>query len=364
MQITSSSRSPSPAADSTDTSPSDETLATLPSTVDRDMVREYSGYLDQTSFTDYATPPSGDPSTGASSATSDTLPRGGALIPRWTGPQAQEAARQWSNTMDLVHRGEADERPEVRRAAADLERDAVAQQQAFLVEAVHDHRHRLTPPIGWQDISDDAPKLERFGLTPADLKLPGSGLAARLFEPDAAIFGHDLKPTLAFERTDIPRAKDWSTNVAQAFNLAVSAPQYERAVQIGNQIRQHGAAGDLYLAGHSLGGGLAAAAATASGATAFTFGAAGLHPATVTRYGGTPQPRQIYSYRVDGDALINMQNKHANLPKDVGTRFDLPATSASPFLRHFIEDYWSGLARVVGQGRMNLDIALNHGTRV
>ncbi|MDR5822878.1 hypothetical protein [Caballeronia sp. LZ043] len=359
MQIPESSASLlSPADELPAASPADETLAALPANVDQDMAREYSGYLDQTSFTDYSTPPD------ALLTSSDTLPRGGARITSWTGPQAQEAARQWSDTMDLVHRGEADERPEVRQSAADLARDTVAQQEAFLVEAVHDHTRRSMPPIGWQDISDDATKLARFGLTPDDLELPGSGLGARLFEPDPAIFGHDLKPTLAFERTDLPSVRDWSTNLAQAFNLPMKSAQYERAVQIGNEIRQHGAAGDLYLAGHSLGGGLAAAAATASGATAFTFGSAGLHPATVTRYGGAPQPRQIYSYRVDGDALIRMQDKQAGLPKDVGTRFDLPATSASPFLRHFIDDYWSGLARVVGQARMNLDVALRHPLRV
>jgi hypothetical protein len=68
------------------------------------------------------------------------------------------------------------------------------------------------------------------------------------------------------------------------------------------------------MTGHSLGGGLASGASRASGAPATTFNAAGLHPNTVARYGGTPivpSEENIDVYQVDDEFLTGAQEPGA-----------------------------------------------------
>ncbi len=61
---------------------------------------------------------------------------------------------------------------------------------------------------------------------------------------------------------------------------------------------------NTYIAGHSLGGGLASAASIMSGFHAYTFNAAGLHPGTVYNSPHLPNAAQLIdSYRVDYDIL-------------------------------------------------------------
>jgi hypothetical protein len=258
-------------------------------------------------------------------------------------------AHEWPEAITLAGRGALDNRPEVRELAAMLARNIAAREMSLLSEAVHDHGSAPRTPSGWTDISEDIGRLSRFGLDSRKLGHPLSGFGARMYEPDSTIFRHDLLPTMAFDRTDVPDLRDWRANVSQAINGPLGSSQYRHAVKIGTSMREQGLAGRVIFTGHSLGGGLAAAAGSASGALTYTFGAAGLHPQTVTRYGGTLQPARIFSYRVDGDPLIDMQRRHAFLPNDAGTPVVLPGEGAPRLRRHFMKQYWIGLNRVIGE---------------
>jgi hypothetical protein len=72
---------------------------------------------------------------------------------------------------------------------------------------------------------------------------------------------------------------DWRNNIKQG--LGWSAPQYTAAMKIGRAVGRAVGASRLIVTGHSLGGGLASAAALVAGVRADTFNAAGLHEYTL-----------------------------------------------------------------------------------
>ena len=79
---------------------------------------------------------------------------------------------------------------------------------------------------------------------------------------------------------------------------------------------------DIAFTGHSLGGGLASAAAASTGQEADIYNAAGLNPSTVPN----ADTSQIDHYYVRGELLNTLQN-NSPLPNAVGTQHVLePAT--------------------------------------
>jgi pimeloyl-ACP methyl ester carboxylesterase len=72
---------------------------------------------------------------------------------------------------------------------------------------------------------------------------------------------------------------DWLNNIKQG--LGWSAPQYTAAMEIGRAVGRAVGQTRLIVTGHSLGGGLASAAALVAGVRADTFNAAGLHEYTL-----------------------------------------------------------------------------------
>jgi hypothetical protein len=104
---------------------------------------------------------------------------------------------------------------------------------------------------------------------------------------------------LAFRGTeDFFGPNDGRANVAQGFGFQTS--QYDQAVALARDVKKnlpHGAR--LILTGHSLGGGLATAAAYATGAEAITFNAASVN----AYYQSQGQPGNIRSHVVFGDPL-------------------------------------------------------------
>ncbi len=73
-------------------------------------------------------------------------------------------------------------------------------------------------------------------------------------------------------------AGDWTANAKQA--AGQQTDHYDKALRIGEKIARSGIE-NVTITGHSLGGGLASAAAVASGRPAVTFNAAGLHENTI-----------------------------------------------------------------------------------
>ena len=183
-------------------------------------------------------------------------------------------------------------------ASERLERNMQAEQKALLSQ--HVYQDNEAPPPGWVDISKDSEMLDKYGLEADLLESGDSDFRARLYLPDPAVFGEDVKPTVVFKGTGT--GEDWKNNIRQG--LGLKSAYYQRAIRIGEQLQQTGA--DVDLAGHSLGGGMASAAARASGLSAITYNAAGLHDNTLKRNNISPvipDPDNILAYRVKDELL-------------------------------------------------------------
>lgn len=162
------------------------------------------------------------------------------------------------------------------------------------------------PPPGWINISDDPEALALLGLEPEHLTEPGSTFRAQVYMPAPAVFGADMTPSVSFKGTEPGNPEDWRNNFAQAMDK--DSLYYRKAVAIGRAVEKVSV--DVDFVGHSAGGGQGSASARASGRPAYTFNAAGLHPNTVSRYGGVPKkpdPDNILAVRVEGDILTTVQ---------------------------------------------------------
>ncbi|MDU8925632.1 hypothetical protein RYD26_12150, partial [Pasteurellaceae bacterium LIM206] len=189
--------------------------------------------------------------------------------------------------------------------ADELERQRHAKQAAKLAEAAYEPIGS-TPPEGWIEGSRNEKELAKYGLSPKDFP-EGKDFHARFFVPDPAVFGNDMKPTIAFRGTRMEEMADWETNGRQG--LGLKSEHYERALSIGKKIKFSGNANNIELAGHSLGGGLSSAASRASGTKATTFNAAGLHRNTAP----TPINSEIEAYRVKGEVLTRLQEPNPSM---------------------------------------------------
>ncbi len=205
-----------------------------------------------------------------------------------------------------------------------------------------------SPPPGYR-VAGDA-DLARIGLDPQNLSSPESAFRARVYVRDTA---QGSQFVVSFRgSTD---ASDWKANAQQA--LGLPSDQYSRALMIARAIGRHPEA-DVTITGHSLGGGLASAAALASGRQATTFNAAGLSDATIRQAegiraanGGTPEPA-IAAFYVRGEVLSALQDGGdrvvgallgglvggilADAPEAYGTRIGLDAVR--PQGTHWYQD--------------------------
>lgn len=157
------------------------------------------------------------------------------------------------------------------------------------------------PPAGYR-VATQA-ELDSLGITPAMLEQPGSSFRARIYATDE---GGQTSYTIAFRGSS--SGEDWQNNFQQG--LGMDSESYRKALDIGRVIAQ----GDVpvTMTGHSLGGGLASAAAIAAGRPADTFNAAGLHDDSIEtaqiiarQYG--QGEAQVEAYRVPGEILTFVQ---------------------------------------------------------
>lgn len=188
---------------------------------------------------------------------------------------------------------------------------------SFATDAYGDSNVKLPP--GWEEVPSR--ELGSLGLNPTDL-VGNDGFRAAVYR-DAD--GHVV---IAFAGTEPTSWKDWQTDLAQALGFLPS--QYEKAIEIGKKVAQHVGSDNLVLTGHSLGGGLAAAASLATGASAITFNAAGVHSnlrhdlAGVNPGAAANSDRLIHNYYVDGDPLTELQQARLG-PAAVGTQVRMPS---------------------------------------
>ncbi|MDR3101087.1 MAG: type VI secretion system tip protein VgrG [Paraburkholderia sp.] len=280
-------------------------------------------------------------------------------------PTPEEAlALEWANMQALIAQGLASSDPATREAATKLAQSAKAQQLAKLAD--HVYHPNDPPPEGWKMVTNDPEALAAFGLKPSDFQKSGSNFGAQMYAPDPNVFGESMKPTIAFKGTQQLFGEDMSNNMAQG--LGSDAPYYRNAVSIGKNIEGAGASSGVDFTGHSLGGGLASAAAESSGASAVTFNAAGLNPETIAQYGGTAQTSNITAYRVNGDILTGLQEGGLGpissgtselMPKAAGTPVTLEGASMTTVGRHLMGDVTNGLNQQVANDEFSLVSQLN-----
>ena len=161
-----------------------------------------------------------------------------------------------------------------------------------------------SPPAGFRVASDI--DLGRIGLKPQDLASSQSAFRARVY-----VKGTDESAEYVVAFRGSTSSTDWQANLRQGVGL--SSDHYARALIIGRALARNSQA-SVTITGHSLGGGLASAAAIASGRDATTFNAAGLSNATITRANairsaaGIGRAAQVQAFYVRGEVLSAIQD--------------------------------------------------------
>ncbi|HET7315263.1 Mbeg1-like protein [Salinisphaera sp.] len=136
---------------------------------------------------------------------------------------------------------------------------------------------------------------------------------------------------VAFRGTNPFSGADWRDNVDQA--LLGHSPQYEYAITLARLVKKKLGKNVLYV-GHSLGGGMADAAAFATGSDAITFNAAGLHP----NYRTGP-PGSLRNHYIVGEVLTTLQTT-TPLPDAPGVQIAHSAScTKDPGRRHSISTF-------------------------
>ncbi len=239
-------------------------------------------------------------------------------------PLAAKAARRKARKA-LIENAPVDD-PARRAAAKRLEQDMDAVEQAKLSHHVYEEDGN--PPLGHSVVSDA--DLEDMGIDPGALRSP-EGFKAQIYKTDEKVFGEE-KYVLVFKGTEFTNPDDWKQNVRQG--AGKDSSYYRSATDLSKQMKQSGK--PFAVSGHSLGGGMAAAAAQVSGVRATTFNAAGLHDRTVPRYaadsGPVPLgPPAINAYHVEGEVLTRAQS-HPLSPMPTAPGKPVPVAPHDPAL--------------------------------
>ncbi len=190
----------------------------------------------------------------------------------------------------------------------------------FADDAYYTHRTKDLPS-GWRRI-EDPQELRKLGLSPNELNRT-DGFKAGVYTNDEG------KYVLAFGGTEgLTDAKGWGTNIEQAAGGYPS--QYRDAREVGAKLAAVVGAHNLTATGHSEGGGEAAVVVLATGASAYTFNAAGVndnirnelarsHPDNAARVNDL-----VHNYYVEGEPLTASEQAHLG-PSAVGAQYGMPA---------------------------------------
>ncbi len=212
--------------------------------------------------------------------------------------------------------------------AKQLKADYHARDMAALSDDVYEAadgknaKVQTEPPVGYIRASATPEALRAAGINwskeeIADYLQPtDSGFRAEIYLPDPAILGRDAKPVLCFKGTDSDKNEDWLNNARQGAGM--QSDYYDRAMTVALRLKKDFGDNQAFeITGHSLGGGLASAAAAVTGAHTTTFNSAGLHPDTAQRFiqGGPlfDTGKTIVAYQVQGEVLTSTQHGVSNM---------------------------------------------------
>ena len=169
----------------------------------------------------------------------------------------------------------------------------------------HTYDPKAPVPAGYKYLDPDTKEgtaaLAKLNLQKKDLSPNKSHFRAQIFERQGPNSGQYV---VSFRGTT--SGEDWKNNFAQG--AGKHSDYYDRAQDVANRV-DFKSGGQVSFTGHSLGGGLASAAAVSTGQPATTFNAAGLSHDTVTQ----PKPAAVDAYYVDGDVLSGAQDNHRAL---------------------------------------------------
>lgn len=157
---------------------------------------------------------------------------------------------------------------------------------------------------------------------------------------------------------------DWQNNIQQG--LFGNSAQYQQAINIVPGLENMHGPIDRFV-GHSLGGGLASAAALVYNRPGTTFNAAGVNPAFVVQFNAnlSQADQLIDAYRVQGEVLSTLQDTSplwihfphpAGLvlgtiggiaPDSVGRALWLDGDSFSSIVRHLMPEVLAGMRKMM-----------------
>lgn len=195
---------------------------------------------------------------------------------------------------------------------------ADARDQAMLASDAYNPGKAV--PAGYQHID---PKSEAGRRELAGLGVDPSALEPRDSDFRASIYKHGNDYVVSYRGTQT--GADWIQNAKQG--LGFESDHYNRAKLLAKDVQIGAGAqgGNVRFTGHSLGGGMASAAALSTNRRATTFNSAGLHAHTVASSSAKPP---VDAYYVPGEALSGLQdNRGAILSGLTGA-----LTAVSPFL--------------------------------
>lgn len=198
---------------------------------------------------------------------------------------------------------------------ADRAKIAQFQVDALAAQAVYQPPDGRQTPPGYRNATDE--DLRRLRLNKAMLEHPIDPATGRPSEFRAGVFVNEKTgaPLVAFKGTTMDSWADWKENGKQG--LGMDSFYYNQAQKIGQSVADapNGAGKDARFVGHSLGGGMASAAARRSGLPGTTFNAAGLRHDTVDN----ALPSEIDGVYVDGEVLRGSQ-AIPGMPRTAETR--------------------------------------------
>jgi RHS repeat-associated protein len=142
----------------------------------------------------------------------------------------------------------------------------------------------------WQLVGD--PALMALGLDPANFE------NGPFF---SALYRNGGEYVLAFRGTN--EGADWLTNIGQGALGPLLRTQYEVAAALADQVNAAVGDASLTMTGHSLGGGLASAAAFETDRPCVTFNAAPLSELSYLYYGGALYTSEMVNYSIRGEIL-------------------------------------------------------------
>ena len=215
--------------------------------------------------------------------------------------------------------------------SAECQQLAQAMDDAIL--ANHTYGENGDVPPGYRYVDPSTPEgraeLDRLGLTPEMINPPPDQSSFR-----AEVFRRERPPgyTIAYRGTRPTDTADWESNARQG--VGMRSDHYDRALSVAALANDSGE--DVSFAGHSLGGGMASAAAASTGRRATTFNAAGLSEATVGGYPENAAP--VDAYYTPRDPLSGLQDNREGVL--VGAT--VAAWALSPFAGAGVGGYLAG----------------------